>query len=63
MLIHVKQKSRQLTKEEQHILQDIKLSAIRKILKFPLSTYKIILYGKRGEFPITYAVEKRQLMY
>lgn len=39
----------------------MQLSAIRNILKFPISTPKIILYGETGELPITYYIEKRQL--
>lgn len=50
-----------LAKEEQHILEGMQLSGIRNILKFPISTPRIILYGETGKLPITYYIEKRQL--
>ena len=51
------------TENDKQNLLNIQLSIIIKIVKAPESTPKISLYGEKGELPIDFIIDKKQIMY
>ena len=51
------------TENDKQNLLNIQLSIIGKIVKAPKSTPKLSLYGKIGELPIDFIIDKKQIMY